>query len=419
MLTKPMKHFRRLMIYGALSLFAVSIVAFAQTPGPEQPINPPPAATDQPTNPPSPAVQPPQNPAPPTPDQPPSAPPTAQDQPKAPTPPPNQPPSPPPTTADQPVTPPAAPEQPTTPQPPTADQPPSPPPAAPEQPAAPQTTTPGWHRFTPQPPPPTAPAAPAPQPDPIAAPVPVPDHITLPAGTFVTIRVDQFLSSDKNKNGDAFSATLSRPLVADGLVIARRGATLGGHVVDAKKAGRVSGVSHLQIALNTLTLADGEQIPVETALTSITGTTSNGRDAAAIATTTAAGAAIGASAAWGTGAAIGGGAGLLAGVVGVLVTRGHPTVIYPESQLTFRLAKPVTFSTEKAPQAFVDARSLNVQSASNQRPPQGPPSLRYQGGVYPPPPYYYGSYYPYFWGPSFGFYFGRGGFYGRGYGFRR
>jgi len=246
--------------------------------------------------------------------------------------------------------------------------------------------------------------------------VPVPAHITLPAGTFVTVRVDQFLSSDKNQNGDAFSATLARPLVAEGVVISRRGATLGGHVVDAKKAGRVKGVSHLQIALNTLTLADGQQIPVETALTSITGTTSNGRDAGAVLTTTATGAAIGAAADWGTGAAIGGGAGLVAGVVGVLVTRGRPTLIYPESQLTFRLAKPVTFSTEKAPQAFVDARVLNSQHASTQAPPQGLPPVGYRGGAYPPP-YYYAPYYPYYWGPSFGFFYG-GGF-GRGYGFRR
>ena len=103
------------------------------------------------------------------------------------------------------------------------------------------------------------PMAPAPQADP--APAAVPAQITIPAGTFVTVRVDQFLSSDKNKAGDGFSATLSRPLVADGLVVSRRGETLGGHVVDAKKAGRVKGVSHLQITLNTLTLADGQQIP--------------------------------------------------------------------------------------------------------------------------------------------------------------
>jgi hypothetical protein len=176
----------------------------------------------------------------------------------------------------------------------------------------------------------------------------------------------------------------------------------------------------LQITLNTLTLADGQQIPVETELTSITGPTSKGRDAGAIITTTAAGAAIGAAAAWGPGAAIGAGAGLIASTVGVLVTRGHPTIIYPESQLTFRLAKPVTFSTGRAPQAFVDARSLNYQRASRQGSPQGPPPPGYQRAPYPPP-YYYGPYYPYYpyyWGPSFGFFYG-GGFYGRGFGFRR
>ena len=168
----------------------------------------------------------------------------------------------------------------------------------------------------------------------------------------------------------------------DGLVVSRRGETLGGHVVDAKKAGRVKGVSHLQITLNSLTLADGQQVPVQTELTSITGTTSNGRDAAAIVATTATGAAIGAAADWGPGAAIGAGAGLVASTVGVLVTRGHPTVIYPESQLTFRLAKPVTFSTERAPQAFVDASTLNNQRAATQGPPQGPPPAGYQGAPY-------------------------------------
>jgi hypothetical protein len=252
----------------------------------------------------------------------------------------------------------------------------------------------------------------------------VPEKITIPAGAFVTVRVDQFLSSDKNKAGDSFSATLSRPLVADGLVVSRRGETIGGRVVDAKKAGRVKGVSHLQITLSTLTLADGQQIPVQTELTSITGPTSKGRDAGAIVTTTAAGAAIGGAAAWGPGAAMGAGAGLVASTIGVLVTRGHPTIIYPESQLTFRLAKPVTFSTARAPQAFVDARTLNTQRAVRQGPApayRGCPGA-YGCAPYPPPYYYYGPDYPYFWGPSFGFFYGGGfrgrGFYGRGYGFR-
>lgn len=293
--------------------------------------------------------------------------------------------------------------------------------SAPDPQQAPPPAAPGWHRFS-SPPPTSAPEQPPAQvdPAPAPAPVPVPERITIPAGTFVTVRVDQFLSSDKNKAGDGFSATLSRPLVAKGLIVARRGETLGGQVMEAKKAGRVKGVSQLHIALNSLTLADGRQVPIQTELTNITGPTSKARDAGAIVATTATGAAIGAAAAWGPGAAIGGGAGLIAGAVGVLVTRGRPTVIYPESQLTFRLSQPVTFSTDRDPQAFVDVSTLNNQRASLQGAPQGPPPA-YQAcqgpGCAPyPPPYYYGSYYPYYpyWGPGFGLYFGPG-FYGRGF----
>jgi hypothetical protein len=242
----------------------------------------------------------------------------------------------------------------------------------------------------------------------------------------VTVRIDQTLSSDKNKAGDGFTSSLSKPLVAAGLVVSRPGQMLAGHVVEAQKAGRVKGVSHLQVTLNSLTLADGQQIPVETSLVSFKGPTSNGRDAAAIAGTTLTGAAIGAAAAWGPGAAIGGGAGLIAGTVGVLVTRGHPTILYPETRLIFRLAKPVTFSTGQAPEAFVPINEANFnQRAAAQGPPPGGPDCGGPNGCapYPPPPYYYGPAYPYYWGPSFGFYYGGGfygrGFYGRGFGYRR
>ena len=300
------------------------------------------------------------------------------------------------------------------------------PPSTQNAPPPPQNTppsTPGWHRFSMQPPPPAQPQS---QPAPPAA---VPNRIVIPAGTFVTVRVEQLLSSDKNKAGDAFSASLARPLIANGLVVSRRGQMLGGEVIDARKAGRVKGTSQLQISLKSLTLADGQQVPIQTELTSITGTTSNGRDAAAILTTTATGAAIGAAADWGPGAAIGGGAGLVAGAVGVLVTRGHPTVIYPEAQLTFRLAQPASFSTERAPQAFAPVPEVDTQRAGVQGPPPGAPPAYRQGcpgpGCAPyPPPYYYGTpYYPYYWGPSIGFFYGGGfyghGYYGRGFGWRR
>src|SRR5947208_1544427 len=72
---------------------------------------------------------------------------------------------------------------------------------------------------------------------PYQAPQPVPPSLTIPRGTFLTVRVNQLLSSDKNQTGDAFSATLAQPLVVNGVVLAEPGQTLGGRVAEAQKAG--------------------------------------------------------------------------------------------------------------------------------------------------------------------------------------
>ena len=49
----------------------------------------------------------------------------------------------------------------------------------------------------------------------------VPATLVLPAGTWITLRVNEPLSSDFSQPGDAFTATLSQPLAADGLLIGR------------------------------------------------------------------------------------------------------------------------------------------------------------------------------------------------------
>ncbi|MGI8959044.1 MAG: hypothetical protein ACR2IV_04625 [Bryobacteraceae bacterium] len=266
----------------------------------------------------------------------------------------------------------------------------------------------------------------------------IPPQLTIQQGTFITVRINQPLSSESNQTGDAFSATLVGPLVVDGVVVAEPGQTVAGRVTEAKKAGRVEGVARLGLQLTDLTLVDGQQVPIQSQLISRSGPTSVGRDAGAIAGTTALGAAIGAGADWGRGAAIGAGAGAALATIGVLVTRGHPSVIYPEQVLTFRIEAPVTISTEQSPQAFHFVQPNEYDQSYNQ---QSQP--RQEGReVAPPPPPYYGSYYgypyyygspypyyygyPYYWGPGLSFYFGPGygwgghgyygrGFYGRGY----
>ena len=242
-------------------------------------------------------------------------------------------------------------------------------------------------------------------------PAPGPASLTLPAGTWVTVRVDQLLSSDHNQQGDGFTATLAQPLVAQGRVVAVRGQTLGGRVAVAEKAGRVKGTSRLGLQLIELTLVDGKQVPIRTALADYQAGTSVGRDAAAVATTTGVGAAIGAAANGGFGAGMGAIAGADAGTIGVLATRGKPTIVYPEAQLTFRLEEAVTISTAGAEQAFhavtqgdYEQRVPQRQMVRTSAPPPSPYGYYNGWGGYWGDPYWS----PYFYGPRFYYYGGRG-----------
>ncbi|MEQ1946619.1 MAG: hypothetical protein ABL995_05495 [Bryobacteraceae bacterium] len=253
-------------------------------------------------------------------------------------------------------------------------------------------------------------------------PAPAPAQLNIAAGTFFTIRVNQPLSSDRNQVGDAFTAQLVKPIVVDGIVVADRGQTIAGRVAEVAKGGRIKGTSRLGIELTELTLVDGQQIPLRSQLIGHEGPGSVGRDATAIGATTGLGALVGAAAAGGEGAAIGAGAGAAASVIGVLLTRGNPTIIYPESVLTFRMEQPIAINTTRAPQAFRPVGPGDYNQPSDQ------PRLqtRVQGNG-PNPwfgPYYggglYGSRwggwgYPGYFGPSVGFVYR--GYYGGGRGF--
>ena len=243
----------------------------------------------------------------------------------------------------------------------------------------------------------------------------LPQSLTLPAGTVIRVRVNEWLSSDRNLPGDTFSAVLDQPIVVDGWVVGRRGQSETGRVSVAKKAGRVTGTSQLGVELSEVTLVDGQQLSIQTELLKSSAGTSHGQDAAAIGTTTGVGAAIGAIADGGRGAGIGAGAGAAAGIIGVLATRGKPTIIFPETVLTFRLQTPITISTERSQSAFQTVTQQDYDSRSPSGRPQrfGTPG---PAGYPPPPPYYYG--YPYAYAYPYGYYpapFALG-FYG-GYGF--
>ncbi|MEO8660627.1 MAG: hypothetical protein ABI693_19310 [Bryobacteraceae bacterium] len=242
----------------------------------------------------------------------------------------------------------------------------------------------------------------------------VPGQIVVPAGTWITVRVNQPLSSDHNASGDRFEATLDRPVIVDGLVVARRGQMVEGRVSEAVKAGRAKGTSHLGVEVTEMALVDGQQLPIRSQLVQYAGGTSKGRDAAGIVASTGVGAAIGAAADGGFGAGMGAIGGAVAGTVGVLLTRGHPTEIYPETPITFRTVAPLTINTARSSYAFQPPQSGDYEPSKQLQRRTYAVAPRSSGYWGPGWGYGYPYAYPgYYWGPSFGYY---GGGWGRGWG---
>lgn len=229
---------------------------------------------------------------------------------------------------------------------------------------------------------------------------PVPATLTLPAGTVIRVRVDDWVSSDRNVIGDNFTGELDQPIVANGWVVARRGQAQTGRVSQVKK-GHAGSTSQLGLELPGLTLVDGQQMQLQTQLYQASGGSgrdNTGRDVATVGGTTGIGAIIGGIAGGGTGAAIGAGIGATAGIIGVMSTQGRPTVIRPETVLSFRLTAPVTISTEKSQFAFQPVTQSDYNSPQQQQ-------IRPRMNRRPPPPPYYP--YPYAYGPYPYPYYGR------------
>jgi hypothetical protein len=156
----------------------------------------------------------------------------------------------------------------------------------------------------------------------------------IPAGTPVSVRVGQTISSKNAKSGDPWVGTLAADLAIDGNVIAKRGAPIQGIVVSAKESGRISGVADLQLQLTGITI-DEKMQPVVTASVGQEGAGHAKRNGVLVGGGAALGAIIGAAAGGGKGAAIGAGAGAATGAGGAAAT-GKKDVAFPvETVLTF------------------------------------------------------------------------------------
>ncbi len=177
------------------------------------------------------------------------------------------------------------------------------------------------------------------QPAPSAA-----NTVTIQKGAFIHVRVQETLSSDRNKAGDKFFVTLDDALVADGFVLAERGAHGEGEIVKVQLPGKATGAAHLVLALTSVETSDGQTVAIHTETIEREGSSPAKSDAIKIGTGAAVGAGVGAAAGGGKGAAIGAASGGAAGAGAVLLTRAKNVKIPSESKISFRLADAVTIT---------------------------------------------------------------------------
>ena len=117
--------------------------------------------------------------------------------------------------------------------------------------------------------------------------------VLVPAGTNITVALDQTVSTATAKAGDSVSAELVRPIVVKGELVAPKGSRVTGRVVSVARSGRLGGQSSLDVKLSEVVPTDGRPVRVVTSHYARTGKAHTERDIGYIAGGAAVGAILG------------------------------------------------------------------------------------------------------------------------------
>ena len=166
-------------------------------------------------------------------------------------------------------------------------------------------------------------------------------RVYVPAGTRILIRMIDSVDSKKQQAGYRFTADLETNLQVDNRVVAPRGTTVYGQLINAESAGRMSGGANLTLELTDIVI-NGTAYPLLTTDYTVQSKGKGSKTARRILGGAGLGALIGGIAGGGTGAAIGVAAGAAGGTALSAASGGQQVEIPSESLLEFRLQQPAS-----------------------------------------------------------------------------
>jgi len=170
----------------------------------------------------------------------------------------------------------------------------------------------------------------------------VPLKVSIPAGTTLSIRIDQRIGVKNSRSGDRFTGEIVDPVLAiDNRLLLPKGTQVAGVVDVSHRRGHFKGRSLLSLRLTSLTL-NGTQYPLETGDLARSKKGKGKRSAAIISGGAGLGMLVGGLASGGTGLAVGGLIGGGAGTAVAGLTGNRDIDIPAETILHFRLADDLT-----------------------------------------------------------------------------
>ncbi len=167
--------------------------------------------------------------------------------------------------------------------------------------------------------------------------------VTLPAGTALSLVLENTVASDTSHVEDSVRAHVQRAVVLGGHSVVPSGSIVLGSVLAAERSGRVEGRANVSFRFHTLELGNASYAIRTAALTRQARGTKKS-DTKKIGIGAAGGAIIGGIIGGKKGAGVGTATGAAAGTGVVLATRGEEVRLDPGTLVTARLSEPVTIS---------------------------------------------------------------------------